>query len=73
MFKGGRRWKRKDCVYFFLISQTVPVSFVSYLGYGINHANILQPGFTLFIREGAGVLGARLETSSSLGKCSLAR
>lgn len=34
------------CVYF-LIFQTMPVSFVSYLGYSINHANILQPGFTL--------------------------
>lgn len=30
-----------------LISHIVPVSFVSYLGYSINHANILQPGFTL--------------------------
>ena len=33
--------------FFFLISPTVPVSFVSYLGYSINHANILQRGFTL--------------------------
>ena len=34
-------------IYFFLISPAVPVSSVSYLGYSINHANILQQGFTL--------------------------
>lgn len=44
--EGGRG--RTACIlFFFLISPTVPVSFVSYLGYSINHANILQRGFTL--------------------------
>ena len=43
--EGGRG--RIMCIHFFLISPTVPVSFVSYLGYSINHANILQRGFTL--------------------------